>query len=168
MRRQIEQEPGIPENSGAPMTLASRVATVAGVYVAMFSALIYLAFKAQDMLAGAILSGAMIVLGGWHLFYVSSRDGVAGRNLATRRFVLGWAVILLVLNLRLAGWLAAYRGVDLAVIHRLLPAWVIPMETLTLLVWIGALVAFTRPRRADDQDGKGRNDSGNSVKALSS
>ena len=168
MRRQIEQEPGIPENSGAPMTLASRVATVAGVYVAMFSALIYLAFKAQDMLAGAILSGAMIVLGGWHLFYVSSRDGVAGRNLATRRFVLGWAVILLVLNLRLAGWLAAYRGVDLAVIHRLLPAWVIPMETLTLLAWIGALAAFTRPRRADDQDGTGMNDSGNSVKARSS
>ena len=40
------------------MTLASRVAMVAGVYVAMFSALIYLAFKAHDLLAGAILLGS--------------------------------------------------------------------------------------------------------------
>ncbi len=62
--------------------------------------------------------------------------------------------------------MAAYRGVDQAVIHRLLPSWVIPMATLTLLVWIGALVALTKPRRADAQDGKGRNDRGNSVKAL--
>lgn len=43
----------------------------------MFSALIYLAFKAQDVLAGAIFSGAMIVLGGSHLFHVSSRGGGA-------------------------------------------------------------------------------------------
>ncbi len=146
MRSQIEQEPGIPENSGAPMTLASAVAMVAGCYVAMFSALIYLALKAHDMLAGAILFGAMIVLGGWHLIYVGSRDAMAGRNLATRRFVVGWAVILVVLNLRMEGWLAAYRGVDLAVIHQLLPAWVIPIATLTLLAWIGSLVALTRPR----------------------
>ena len=144
MRRQIEQEPGIPENSGVPMTLASAVAIVAGVYVAMFSALIYLALKAHDMLAAAILLGAMIVLGGWHLFYVGRLEGMAGRNLATQRFVVGWAVILAVLNLRLGGWLAAYRGVDLAVIHRLLPEGVIPMATLTLLVWIGALVTLTR------------------------
>ena len=88
----------------------------------------------------------MIVLGGSHLLHVNSRDGLAGWRRATRRFVLGWAVILVVLNLRLEGWLAAYRGVDLAVIHGLLPAWVIPMATLTLLVWIGALVALTRPR----------------------
>ena len=90
------------------------------------------------------------MLGGWHLLHVCSREDLAGRNWRTiRRFVLGWAVILVVLNLRLGGWMAAYRGVDLAAIHRLLPAWVIPMATLTLLVWIGALVGLTRPRRAD-------------------
>ena len=131
------------------MTLASAVAMVAGCYVAMFSALIYLALKAHDMLASAILFGAMIVLGGWHLIYVCSREALEGRKLATQRFVVGWAVILAVLNLRLGGWMAAYRAVDLAAIHQLLPAWVIPMATLTLLVWIGALVALTRPRRAD-------------------
>jgi hypothetical protein len=120
---------------------------VAGIYVAMFSALIYLAFKAHDWLAGAVLSGAMIVLGGWHVLYVGSRDGLAGWRRATRRLVLAWAVILVVLNWRLGGWLAAYRGVDVAVIHGLLPAWVIPVATLTLVVWIGALVALTRPRR---------------------
>ncbi len=147
MRRQIEQEPGKRESSGAPMTLASRVAMVVGIYVAMFSALIYLAFKAHDWLAGVILLGTMIVLGGWHLFHVNSRDALAGWRRATRRLVLGWAVILLLLNWRLGSWLAAYRGVDLAVIHGLLPAWVIPVATLILVVWIGALVAWTRPGR---------------------
>jgi len=147
MRRQIEQEPGKRESSGAPMTLVSRVAMVAGIYVAMFSALIYLAFKAHDWLAGAILLGAMIVLGGWHLFHVNSRDALAGWRRATRRLALGWAVILLLLNWRLGSWLAAYRGVDLAVIHGLLPAWVIPVATLVLVVWIAVLVAWTRPGR---------------------
>ena len=52
MRRQIEQEPGNPESSGAPMTLASRVAMVAGIYVAMFSALIYLAFESPRLAGG--------------------------------------------------------------------------------------------------------------------
>jgi RNA polymerase sigma factor (sigma-70 family) len=149
MRRQIEQEPGKPESSGAPITLASRVAMVAGIYVAMFSALIFLAFKAHDWLAVAILLGAMIVLGGSHLLCVGSRDGLAGWRAATRRLVLAWAVILAVLSWRLEGWLAAYRGIDLAGIHGLLPAWAIPMATLTLVAWIGVVVALTRPRRAD-------------------
>ena len=33
--------------------------------------------------------------------------------------------------------------------HGLLPAWAIPAASLTLVVWIGVLVALTRPRRAD-------------------
>jgi len=123
---------------------------VAGIYLAMFSALIYLAFKAHDWLAGAILLGAMVVLGGWHLVYVGTRDGLAGWKRATRRIVLAWVVILVVLNWRLGGWLAAYRGADLAVIHGLLPEWALPVATLTLAVWIGALVALTRPERARD------------------
>jgi RNA polymerase sigma factor (sigma-70 family) len=149
MRRQIEQEPGIKESSGAPLTLASRIAMVAGIYVAMFSALIYLAFKAHDWFAGAILLGAMVVLGGSHLRYASSRDGLSGWSAGTRRLVLAWAMILVVLNWRLGGWLAAYRGVDVAVIHGLLPVWVIPAATLTLVVWIGALIEWTRPGRGD-------------------
>jgi RNA polymerase sigma factor (sigma-70 family) len=147
MRRQIAQEPGQPEASGAPMTSASRVAIVAGIYVAMFSAMIYLAFKTHDWLAGTILLGAMVVLGGWHLVYVGSREGMAAWRAMTRRLVLAWAVILVVLNWRLGGWVAAARGVGLAEIHGLLPGWVIPMATLTLLLWIGVLVALTRPRR---------------------
>jgi hypothetical protein len=147
MRRQIGLEPGKPESSGTPLTAASRVAIVAGIYVAMFSAMIYLAFSAHDWLAGAILLGAMVVLGGWQLHYMSSRDGMAAWRAMTRRLVLAWALILVVLNWRLGSWLAAYRGVDLAVIHGLLPAWVIPVGTLTLVVWIGALVGLTRPGR---------------------
>ena len=88
MRRQIAQEPGTPESSGAPTTLATRVVMVAGIYVAMFSALIYLAFKAHDWLACTILSGAMVVLCGWNLIYVSCRDALAGTKAAARGLVL--------------------------------------------------------------------------------
>jgi hypothetical protein len=89
----------------------------------------------------------MIVLGGWHLVYAGSLDAFAGWKRATRRLVLAWAVILAVLNWRLGGWLATYRGIDQAGIHGLLPVWVIPVATLTLVVWIGALVVWTRPGR---------------------
>jgi hypothetical protein len=149
MRRQIALEPGTPESSGAPTTLATRVVMVAGIYVAVFSALIFLAIKAHDWLAGAILSGAMVVLCGWNLFYVSCRDVVAGTKAATRGLALGFAVVLAVLSWRLEGWLAVFRGVDSAVIHGLLPAWMIPTATLTLVTWIGVVVALTRQRRAD-------------------
>lgn len=149
MRRQIAQEPGKPESSGVPTTLATRVVMVAGIYVAMFSALIFLAIKAHDWLAGAILLGAMVVLCGWNLIYVSCRDVLTGTKAATRGLVLGFAVVLAVLSWRLEGWLAVFRGVDLAVIQGLLPAWMIPVATLTLVAWIGALVGLTRPRRAD-------------------
>ena len=149
MRRQIAQEPGKPESSGAPTTLATRVVMVAGIYVAMFSALIFLAIKAHDWLAGAILSGSMVVLCGWNLIYVSCRDLLAGTKAVTRGLVLGFAVVLAVLSWRMEGWLAVFRGVDLAGMHRLLPAWMIPTATLTLVAWIGVVVALTRPRRAD-------------------
>jgi hypothetical protein len=147
MRRQIAQEPGKPENSGAPMTVASRVAMIAGIYVAMFSAMVYLAFKAHDWLAGAILLGAVIAMVGWQLLHVGRLVDMAAWKAVTRRLVLGFAVILLVLNWRLGSWITTYRGVDLAVIHGLLPAWMIPVATLTLVVWVGALVVLTRPGR---------------------
>ena len=149
MRRQIEQEPGKPEASGAPTTFASRVAMVAGIYLAMFSALIYLAFKAHDWLACTILSGAMVVLCGWNLIYVSCRDALAGTKAAARGLVLGFAVILTVLSWRMEGGLAVFRGIDLAGMHGLLPAWMIPSATLALVTWIGVVAALTRPHRAD-------------------
>ena len=147
MRREIEREPGRAENSGAPTTAASRAAMVVGIYVAMFSAMIYLALRAHDWLAGAILLGAMVVMGGWQLLHVIRRDGMAVWRAVTRRLVLAFALILVVLNWRLGGWLAVYRGVDLGVIHGLLPGWVMPLGTVTLVVWIGVLVGLTRPGR---------------------
>lgn len=36
LRRQIEQEPGVPETTGAPLTFESALAVIAGIYVASF------------------------------------------------------------------------------------------------------------------------------------
>jgi hypothetical protein len=56
-------------------------------------------------------------------------------------------IALTILNLRLNLSLAAFRGVDIAEIHRLLPVWAVPLATLTLLIWTGVLVALTKPPR---------------------
>jgi hypothetical protein len=35
---------------------------------------------------------------------------------------------------------------DLAALHRLLPAWTIPALTMALLLWIGMMLVLTRPK----------------------
>ncbi len=60
---------------------------------------------------------------------------------------LAWGVILLILNVRLETWLASFHGISLAEMHRLLPGWVIPLLTLTVVGWVGLLLKMTQPDR---------------------
>jgi len=46
LRRQIEQQPGIPEATGTPLTFRSTLVVLIGIYIASFSWLICLAFRA--------------------------------------------------------------------------------------------------------------------------
>jgi len=136
------------QTPGPGLKLGTRVGFVAGVYVASFSWLITVAWMAHDHLSAGLVAGAMVVLGVWHFFRLRDRTGIAAMWAGLSHIALVWAIILGILNLRLDVWMAAIRGTDLAEIHRLLPAWVIPSLTIALLIWVWVVSALTKPSRS--------------------
>jgi hypothetical protein len=126
--------------------MGTRVAVVAGIYLACFSGLIHTAWRAQDRVSAGVLAAAMLALGARHFSQFRGRAGSAAWRSGMGSIALAFGAILVVLNLRLDVWLAAGRGVSLAEIHLLLPQWLIPVLTLVLLAWIGSLLALTRPQ----------------------
>ena len=154
LRRQIEREPGIPETTGAPLTFQSALAVIAGIYVASFTWLIYLALQAKDPLWAAVIAGIMVVLFAWHFLEARRRAAAASLQGATGHVALAWAIILVILNLRLQVWLAALSGIKLVELHRLLPVWVVPSATLFLLLLVGVATAMTRSQGSIPSSGK--------------
>ncbi len=146
IRRQTDKEVGSSPTFGTPLTVGTRIAFVVGLYVSAFSWLIDLAWRARDLLPAGIMTATMLVLAVSHFFQFRRRTGVAAARAGIAHVAVAWAVILVTLNCRLDVWMAASRGTDLAEIHRLLPAWVIPLLTLALLIWIGLLLALTKPK----------------------
>ncbi len=55
-------------------------------------------------------------------------------------------LILVLLNCRLDDWMAAFRGTDLAGAHRFLPMGIVHLASAVFVLWVAALVVFTRPR----------------------
>jgi len=147
IRHQSEKEIGTPQTSGTPISLGTRVAFVAGLYLSAFAWLTDLAWRSGDQVSAAIFGAATILLAVSHFFQVSRRTGVAAAQAGIVHVTLAWAVIVAVLNCRWDVWLAARHGTDLAEIHRLLPVWVIPSLTVTLLLWIGLVLALTKPKQ---------------------
>jgi len=166
IRRENEEDAGIPQTTGTPQTYWRSVAVVISLSLAYFSGLIYVAWRAGDKVSAGIITGTMVVLGIWRFVQCRGRTGTAALHAAIGHAALAWGVILVVLNLRLGVWLAARREVSLAEMHRLLPAWVVPSATLILLVWVGVVLAMTRPHPSASQGRRRGNDRGSSVKGL--
>ena len=154
LRRQIEQEPGVPEATGTPLTFRSILVVLIGIYIASFSWLISLAFRANDRLWAAVIGGIMAVLFMWHLLQARSLPAAAFLSGATGRVALAWAIILMILNLRVQVWLAALSGINLAEMHRRLPGWVVPSATLFLVLMVGAAAALIKSQGSIDGSGK--------------
>ena len=72
---------------------------------------------------------------------MTAARGVAGH------LALALAIILAILNWRLAIWEASLHGISLAEMHRLLPAWLIPTLTLGLVAWVTLLLEVTKRKR---------------------
>jgi len=153
IRRQSEEEAGIAQTAGTPLKLGTRVALVTGLYLGFFSWLIYVAWTVRDHVSVGIITGTMVVLGVWHFFQFRGRTGTAAIGAGIRRLTVAFGAILVILNWRLDVWLAARREVSLAEFHRLLPVWVIPLLTLTLLIWIGMVLVLTKPNRSASRPG---------------
>jgi len=147
IRQQFEAAGGIPQVHAMPLTGRNRLALAASIHLGCFSWLIYLAWHAGDRVWAGIIAVTMILLGAWYLYRLRGKNGTAAWRALGAHSAVVWGVILLVLNLRLDVWLAARREVSLSEFHQLLPMWVIPSLTLTLLIWIGLLLAVTQPKR---------------------
>ena len=154
MRRQIEQQPGVPEMTGAPLTFNSAVAAIMGIYVASFSWLVYLAWCAHDRLWAAVILGIVALLFVWHFLQSRGQTGAAILRGAVGHLAIAWAIVFIILNLRLQVWLAALMRIDLDQFHRLLPPWVVPSTTLFLVLWVAAVAALTRSQKAISRSGK--------------
>jgi len=148
IRRQREEEAGIDQCAGTPMKLGTRVAVIGGIYLCCFLGLGCMAWEAHDLMSVGIIGGTMVVLGVGHFFQLRGRPGSAALRAGMGRMLLPLAAIVVMLNWRWDTWLAARREVSVAEIHQLLPAWVIPLLTLALLIWIGLVMAMTRPNRS--------------------
>ena len=154
MRRRIERQPGVPEMTGAPLTFQSAVAAIMGIYVASFSWLVYLALCAHDRLWAAITVGIVALLFVWHLLQSRGQTGATILQGAVGHVAIAWAIVFVIVNLRLQVWLAALMGVDLVQFHRLLPVWVVPSATLFLVLWVVAVAALTKSQKALPVPGK--------------
>jgi hypothetical protein len=170
-RRQNEEEAETLQASGTPLTRGTRIIAVAGIYLAWFSGLITLAWRAQDLLSVGIFAGAMVVLSICHFFQfhgrtVQNRTRVAAVWGGIGCLTLAFSVIVLMLNWRLDVWMAACSEISVAEIHRLYPMWLIPVLTLALMAWIGILLALTKPKRSASRDGRGGNSRGNIMKRI--
>ncbi len=148
VRRQSEESEEVPQTNKAPLKVSTRIAVVAGLYLACFWWLIDLAWEANDTVSVGIITAAMLVLAVWNFLQVRNKAGVVAMRTVIEHLALIWAVILLILNWRLEVWEASLHGIDLAEMHRLLPAWIVYLLTAALLVWMGILVAATKPRLA--------------------
>ena len=142
--------------AGTRLNSSARIAMVTGMYLGLFSWLIALAWMAHDHISAGIIAGTMVALGVWHFFLLRGRTGTAVMWTTLGHLALAFGIILAILNVRLDAWMAAIRGTDVAEIHRLLPAWVIPLLTLALLIWIGVVFAATRSRRSASLEETGK------------
>jgi len=116
---------------------------VAGIYVAMFSALTYLAFKATTGSPVPFCgSDGCVVRVEFDLCELPDAWQHEGGSAGTGAGICGNSDGTELRTGRLVGCLFGYR---LAGMHGLLPAWMIPSATLALVTWIGVVAALTRP-----------------------
>lgn len=147
IRRESEGTTEIPQSGAKPLRPTSRIMVVAGVYLACFGWLIGLAREAHDQVWAVIIAVLMVSLAILNFFQLRGAKGVAAARAVAGHLALALATILVILNCRLETWEASLHRISIAEMHRLLPAWVIPGLTLTLVAWVVLLLQLPKIRR---------------------
>jgi RNA polymerase sigma factor (sigma-70 family) len=147
IRQRCEETGEQSRPAAALWTPGRRAAVSVGTYAAFFSWLISVAWHVNDRAGAGILAALMVGLAACDYFGMRGKTGLAAMRVVSRDLTLAWAIILVVLNLRLDVWMAAAHGCSLDEIHHLFPTWVVPALTLALLLLAGLFMALTRPTR---------------------
>jgi hypothetical protein len=136
-------------SAGTPMKPGALAGVVAGMHLAMFSWLVTLELRHADYMGACITLGAMSALGMWGFFQFRNRAGgaLALMRGATGHIATTCGIILLIVNLRAEVWAASAYGVSVALVHRIVPLWIIPALTAALVSWSVVLFVLTTRRR---------------------
>jgi len=144
IRKRSEESGEISKSAIHPMKPLTRVVVAAGVSMAFFSWLIYLAWQANDAVWAATIAVTAVVVGVSYFRSTSGRIGSGAMRAAAWRLVLIWAAVLIILNCRLEAWLESMNGPGAFS----MPHWFIPLLTLALVIWFGIIMALTNPKPA--------------------
>ena len=147
IRQQSEEAIETRGAATTPMKPGTRLAMVVGLYLGFFSWLIYLAWRAHDVVWATIITAVMVGLGAWHFLHWRGRTGVAAMRVTAGHLAVIWGIILVIVNWRLDVWLASRRGVSLCDIYQLLPMWNVHLLTAGFCVWAGIVWAITKPKQ---------------------
>jgi hypothetical protein len=147
VERRSAKSGDIRRSALAPLTSAETTLVVAGTYLTMFSWLIYLTWRVHDWTVAASITGFVPVLSVLSFFWHRQKTGVAAIRLSYGFMAWCGALVVALINFRLAGWVAAARGVSIADVHRVLPFGIIPLLTGVLLVWCGVVLSLTKSRQ---------------------
>jgi RNA polymerase sigma factor (sigma-70 family) len=127
----------------APATLG---VVVSGVHLMLFSWLVRLAWRADDLLAAATIAGIMVVLGVAAFCKARGCHRAALARACNSHVALCGALILTMFNLRFDVWAASAYGVSVAEIANRVPTWIVPTLSLVFLIWSGVVLAAVRAR----------------------
>ena len=136
------------KSSAAPMNSATLATVVAGVHVALFSPLIRVAWRADDLMAAYTIAGTAAVLCLLAFIRIRGKIGAEVARASSSHLGTCCVAMLLALNLRIDVWVAAAYGVTVAEAHQLYPTWLVPVLSLAYILWAGVMRDLTkRPPR---------------------
>jgi cytochrome bd-type quinol oxidase subunit 2 len=113
----------------------------------MFLWFLSLLWRVGDHLCAGLATVLAVLLGAWQFLKTRHQTGMAVMRATFGHVALCCAFIVTVFNLRLDVWMANSRGVSVAEIHQLYPLWLVPLLSVSVVLWIALLVGWSGRRQ---------------------
>jgi hypothetical protein len=131
--------------AAVPMNAVTLAMVVAGVHLALFFALIRVAWNANDLMAAGTIAGTAVVLSVAAFLRIRGKTGAEVARASSLHLGICCAVMLMVLNLRIDVWVASAYGVTVAEADRLQPTWIVPVLSLAFVIWVKVVSILAKP-----------------------
>jgi len=146
LRRQMITEGLVSPAAPAAPSMKKRVAMTVGFLTATFWVLIFLAWQTGDRTVAGGIVASVFLLAAVPLWLARNRPPSVDEQTGGSWYVSFCGLVFLaILNWRLDVWLASIYGVDVDVMHRLLPMAIVHWLSAIVVAWSVALVFITQP-----------------------
>jgi hypothetical protein len=146
LRRQMITEGLVSPAAPAAPSMKKRVAMTVGFLTATFWVLIFLAWQTGDRTVAGGIVASVFLLAAVPLWLARHQPPSVDEAKAGSWYVSFCGLVFLaILNWRLDVWLASIYGVDVDVMHRLLPMAIVHWLSAIVVAWSVALVFITQP-----------------------